>query len=436
MEQAADNIPRYYTIIAEMLSCWVYFFLFRTKKSITAIIGYTIFVTGLECFYLWFSENIVLWLWPIHMMLLYSVMFLYMRLVIDRPGKTVFYYTTKAFLVAEFIASFEWQIAYFYQWHAFLPKWAMVIITILFYVACLLVIYCLERKWGRDSKHVEINVQENIIAATIAIAVFLLSNIGFFERNTPFSGGSMMDMFTIRTISDFMGLILLFAFQSRIAQAEMRNTMALLNRNLREQYNKYRNYQDGIKLINIKYHDLRHQVENLKELVSGKEEMLLIDNIESELREYRPYFQTGNEVLNALLDSRRSFWNNNRITVTAVADGKILEFMNVADICSMIGNALDNAQESVCRIEEIEKRLIRVEIAEQKNFVMIVVENTCGQRVRFENGLPKTTHKDVENHGYGTQSILQVVKKYDGSVVFDQIEDWFSMKILLPTKRS
>lgn len=435
MDMAVDNIPRYYTIIAEMMSCWVYFFLFKQKQSTVKIVFYTVIVASLEIFYLWVSESIAFWLWPAHMIILFSIMFLYMKLVIKRSSKTVFYYTTKAFLVAEFIAAFEWQIVYFYKWNTFFAKWAMGIVMILFYSVCLVLAYFLERKWGRDSQYIEITMQENIIAVTIAIAVFFLSNIGFFMSNTPFSGGSMMDLFAIRTISDFLGLVLLFAFQSRIAQAEMKNNLAILDQNLREQYNKYRNYQDSINLINMKYHDLRHQMENLKELVNGKEEMLLINNIESELREYRPYFRTGNDVLNALLDSRRTLWNNNRITITAVADGKLLEFMNVADICSVIGNALDNALESVCLIEEIDKRLIHIEIAEQKSFVMIVVENTCEQHVKFENGLPKTTHKDKKNHGYGTQSILQVVQKYDGSVVFDQTGDWFSMKILLPAKQ-
>lgn len=435
MELSLENIPRYYTLIAEMMSCWVFFSLFKQKQSMVKIILYTIVVVGLEWFYLQVSESIQIWFWPIHMTILFSIMFLYMKLVINRPGMTVFYYTTKTFLVAEFIASFEWQIIYYYKWNTVFPECAMAVITILFYAVCLVFYYFLERHWGKDSKHIEISMQENIIALAIAIVVFLFSNIGFLKSDTPFSGESLLDLFTIRTISDFMGLVLLYAFQSRIAQAEMRKDLAILDRNLREQYNKYRNYQDSINLINMKYHDLRHQMENLKEQVNGKEQMILINNIESELREYRPYFQTGNDVLNALLDSRRTLWNNNQVTITAVADGKMLEFMNVADICSMIGNALDNALESVCLIEDVDKRLIHIEIAGQRNFVMVVVENTCERRVTFENGLPKTTHADKDNHGYGTQSILKVVQKYDGSVVFDQTGDWFSMKILLPEKQ-
>ncbi|MBO6127499.1 MAG: GHKL domain-containing protein [Pseudobutyrivibrio sp.] len=436
MEIISQNIPRVFTILAEMLSCMVYVSLYKERKEFKHIFLCTLCFAIVEVAYLKVSDSIQQWFWPIHMIILFVIMLIYLKATINRSWQTMIYCTTKAFIAAEFIAAFEWQFNFFYEWNQKFDMFTQSVIAFAFYIVCLVALYFFESYWGRDSRHIEISIQEDIIAGAIVVVVFILSNIGFFLDNTPFSGGTINDLFSIRTISDFMGLVLLFAFQSRIAQIEMRNALAILDRNLREQYNKYRNYQDSINLINMKYHDLRHQMENLKEQtdVADSEKMLLINNIESELREYRPYFQTGNDVLNALLDSRRSLWNNNQITITAVADGKILEFMNVADICSVIGNALDNAMESVCMIDRVDKRLIHIEIGEQKNFVMIVVENTCEQKVKFENGLPKTSHKDTKNHGYGTQSILTVVKKYGGTVVFDQKDDWFSMKILLPAK--
>jgi sensor histidine kinase regulating citrate/malate metabolism len=43
--------------------------------------------------------------------------------------------------------------------------------------------------------------------------------------------------------------------------------------------------------------------------------------------------------------------------MTSVADGSLLDFMNVVDICSIFGNALDNAIESVLRIDDRKKGL-------------------------------------------------------------------------------
>ncbi|MFR7377939.1 MAG: GHKL domain-containing protein [Oliverpabstia sp.] len=45
----------------------------------------------------------------------------------------------------------------------------------------------------------------------------------------------------------------------------------------------------------------------------------------------------------------------NHIQITCVADGKLLDFIHVTDLCSIFGNALDNAIEHVIMIPEAEK---------------------------------------------------------------------------------
>ena len=45
----------------------------------------------------------------------------------------------------------------------------------------------------------------------------------------------------------------------------------------------------------------------------------------------------------------------NYIQITCVADGKLLDFIHVTDLCSIFGNALDNAIEHVIMIPEVEK---------------------------------------------------------------------------------
>lgn len=68
MDFAINNIPREYTIIAEMMSCWVFFFLFKPRKSTVKIILYSIIVIVLEALYLRISKDIQFWFWPVHML--------------------------------------------------------------------------------------------------------------------------------------------------------------------------------------------------------------------------------------------------------------------------------------------------------------------------------------------------------------------------------
>ena len=100
-----------------------------------------------------------------------------------------------------------------------------------------------------------------------------------------------------------------------------------------------------------------------------------------------------------------------KIALTYVVDGARLDFMDVMDICSIFGNALDNAIECEKKIPETEKRMIHV---------------------NFEQNLPVTTKKQAEFHGYGLKSLRHTVHKYGGEVDIDVEDQWFRLKILIP----
>ena len=106
--------------------------------------------------------------------------------------------------------------------------------------------------------------------------------------------------------------------------------------------------------------------------------------------------------------------------------------MDIMDISALFGNALDNAIESVIAIPEKEKRLIHLTISKDKGFVRIRMENCYGGELDFENGLPQTTKKDRNYHGYGLKSMRSTVQKYNGSVRVEAKDGWFELRILIP----
>ena len=115
-----------------------------------------------------------------------------------------------------------------------------------------------------------------------------------------------------------------------------------------------------------------------------------------------------------------------------MADGALLNFMDVMDLSAVFGNALDNAIECEERIAEPEKRLIHVSVSAQRGFVLIRFENYCEDTPNFLEGLPVTTKKDQNYHGYGLKSIRYVAKKYGGTVTIRMEKQWFVLQVLLP----
>lgn len=430
------NIPRLYTIFAEVMACLVYFLILDRKRSRFCISLITIAMFGSELAYLALSADITLLFWPVHMLILILMMYGYLKLCIQASAVMTAYYTLKAFLYAEFMASFEWQFSSYYQWPELFSLPVQFLIAFMVYFICCLLFWRLEKREQREAGLSEISMQELMIASAITIVVFVMSNFSFLVEDSPFSASGLFDMFNIRTLFDLMGLVVIYAFQSRILEIEAKADIASMEVALRDQYNKYRNYQDSIELIHLKYHDLKHQLEDLRGSLHDDGQKLLIDHIESELKEYSPQLDTGNAVLNALLDSRRVLCQRKGITVTAVADGRLLSFLSTADLCTIVGNALDNAVECVSEIEDPQKRLIHLEVTSNKGFVLIRVENPVERPVHFTGGLPQSEKAITAGHGLGTRSIQRTVNKLGGNAVFECVNDTFVLRIIFPVFRS
>lgn len=177
-------------------------------------------------------------------------------------------------------------------------------------------------------------------------------------------------------------------------------------------------------LINIKYHDIKHMESSgaKRELVESDQKLLDL---------YGLLIDCGNGALNTVLTEKNAVCQNNDIDFTVMADGKLLDFMQPADIYSLFGNALDNAVE--CQLElPKEERHIRLTVKAVQDMVSIVCENTCHAKLKFDNGLPRTTKGDNGYHGFGTKSIAAVCKKFGASFRMSCDGESFTLEILIP----
>ena len=126
-------------------------------------------------------------------------------------------------------------------------------------------------------------------------------------------------------------------------------------------------------------------------------------------------------------------------TAIAITSPEIYSFMLIPIfpsfgrcICSIFGNALDNAIECEVKIPEKEKRLIHVTVSKQKQFLILRFENYCEETLQYQEGTPVTTKKEKEFHGYGLKSIQYTVNKYEGAVSVNLEDNWFELKVLIP----
>lgn len=432
MGNVYTDIPRFYTALAEWAACMVY--VLSLQKRIQGIKRYSLYFGYLviQSAFLVFTEECGMVLWIPCMLGAAGMMFLFMYSCIQNSVLTVCLIWAKAFLVAEFAASLEWQLhVFFFSKSIHSYYWIQSAFLLIVYITVFGLVFFMERKTGKYLD--EVSKKDCVMAVGIAIIAFSFSNLSFIFSNTPFTSSIQADIFIIRTLVDLCGIALMFVLQIQIHERIAEKEINAVRAALKSQYEQYRNYQESFEMMNMKYHDIKHQIAGVRAEKNLEKRNQWLDEMEKELDIYSLLGHTGNHVLDGILAGKNIHCQKHNIKITCVADGKLLNSIHVTDLCTIFGNALDNAIECVSLIEDDKKRVIHLAVSKEKNFIYIQIENYCEKEFKIgKNQLPETTKKDKKEHGYGLQSIKHTVEKYKGSMIYTLENSWFELKILIP----
>ncbi len=434
MESIYQDIPRIYTAIAEWAACMVYLLLLKKsgRKKFFAIKSVAALV--IQILFLEFTGGLPIIFWIPCMMTAALLMYFFIWLCGDVTAKECLYCCTKAFLLAELAASLEWQLHTYLSVtrlpFLYIGRFALLIAV---FTAVFALSYFMEKSMFLRSYLEQLSMKEVLAATGCVVVIFAFSNMSFVVTNSPFTAQIKADVFIIRTLIDMMGVIILYAFQRRIGEYVAEAEINAMQNTLKAQYEQYRNYLESVEMIQIKCHDLKHQIAGLRTETDAEKRKEWLDAMEQELNANEIDINTGNKVLDAILGGKSLRAKKNHIQMTCVINGKLLDFLHVTDICSIFGNALDNALENAIMIADERKRLIHITVSEQKGFVFIKIANYCENPIEIKSGkMPETTKSDKKNHGFGLKSIRQSVEKYGGAVTAVMDQNWFELNLLFP----
>lgn len=428
------DIPRFYTALAEWVACMVFILPLkkRFQKWETGLLMAAMLLVQSAFLVLTGDLKIVFWIPCMIFAVLLMIGFIFG--CCDVGITDAAYFGMIAFVAAEFLASIEWQIVCFF-WSGVVPDWAiqMLVLTGTYGIIAAVLLKVVHLHLPKDGR-MNITQKEYFSGLLIAIAVFSVSNLSYITVNTPFSGRYSFEVGNIRTLVDLGGIAILYAHLIQCCELRVRKELEAVQNVLQNQYVQYKQSRESIELINYKYHDLKHQIAFLRSEEDKEKREEFLNRMEEEIRQYEAQNKTGNKVLDTVLTTKSLYCAKHGITFTCVADGTLLEFMDVMDICSIFGNALDNAIECELKIPDKEKRLIHVTVSKQKNFLILRFENYYEDALLYKEGALVTTKKEKEYHGYGLKSIRYTVNKYEGAVTIDTKENWFDLKILIPIR--
>lgn len=435
MNMAVLDIPRLYTAIAEWLACMIYVLLLPPRMRRQRQLPAAALCLGVQCLFLIATDDVAIIWWIPCMAAAFALMVGQLLLLCDLDLKTACYVGVHAFVLAEFAAALEWQLHYF-LWGENPPVWwqQYALLAAVFGVVYLLYGFIAYRL-STPQWRLPVTRSELVNVIVIGILIFAMSNLSFYHRENPFSGVYARDIMNIRTLVDFAGNTVLVAYYIQRKQNHARKELSALQNVLESQYAQYRMSRETIELIDRKYHDLKHQIAALRAEPDAEVREQWLRAMEADIRAYEAQNKTGHHVLDTVLTGKSLYCQSQGIELVVVADGKLLQFMDVMDICTVFGNALDNAIECELKIPDKSRRIIRLMLSAQKQFLLLKVENYCPDPPSFRAGLPVTTKSDASSHGFGLKSIRATAEKYGGSMTAGVEDEWFVLKMLIPLQQ-
>ena len=271
---------------------------------------------------------------------------------------------------------------------------------------------------AKNETYKKVDLRFNYLSfAIIFLCIGLTRVAAYFEE----SDSVTVSLYAIAACG--MALIVQLVLSETVALQNENNSIRMLWEEDRKQYALSK---ATIDTINIKYHDLKHQLHGMN---LPQEE---IDKIKDAVRVYGSRIRTGNEALDVLLTENSLRCGEQGIQLTYTGNGADFSFMNVMDVYSLFGNAVSNAVEAVQKVKNPEKRVIDILSERKGDLINITVTNYFSGQLVLDNGLPVTTKAEEKGfHGYGMKSMQLIAQKYGGNLHCSADGDLFMLHIYL-----
>ncbi len=217
-----------------------------------------------------------------------------------------------------------------------------------------------------------------------------------------------------------------------ISSEHHRREIEVMKARIQEQYQSSVNRQEMDKEIMRVYHDLKNQLLGMSSPHDNEQRNQLINQILLQVESHEKVLYSGNTVFDSLLDSKIQVTNTLGVTLNLWIEKGDYSFLDNKDICSIVGNALDNAIEAVVKVTDTSQRVIQVKMFLRHGVCTFKVENPYVGQLQEKNKKYLTQKNEPLRHGIGLSSIRYCIEKYGGQMKITTDNQWFALTVTIP----
>ena len=273
-----------------------------------------------------------------------------------------------------------------------------------------------------------------MMAVAIPLTIASLNNLAKYCKNAV----SLKKIQFLSALS-MLGIVVLILFLIYIQDINQKMKRFLeIERALKQ---TQKNYYDALIQKEEETKKFRHDAINhimcIQELAQqGELEAVkqYINGIHGEMeRIQKCCYSVGSMVLDAVLNRYLSMLPED---VKIRVSGFLQEQLPISDVelCTIFSNLMRNSVEELQKQEKGEKYItVKVHTGEN-DFTLEICNSATGEKPGKRGGLPETSKKEKEKHGYGLHNVKETIEKNYGSFQWESTTEKFKVKVRLPLR--
>ncbi len=242
------------------------------------------------------------------------------------------------------------------------------------------------------------------------------------------------------TGSNYILLVLLFfviavcvvflRFSVLSSEARKQEEVLVLLRNSREHSEDIESLKKSVSIIR---HDMKKHIGVAEQLIAegkytdARAYLNELDKENATVTEQARF--CANTVVDAVLKRSNTKMREKNVDFLVRIQGELDCYVKEIDLCTMLTNLLDNAEEAAEQCEG--ERTVIFEGRGDDQSLYICVRNTIAESVVKRNPTMQSTKNDAHLHGWGLQSVQDVVRRYDGAYRNEEEDHWFQSEIYI-----
>ena len=302
---------------------------------------------------------------------------------------------------------------------------ALVITKLIFFIITRVVIHLVKPEEIILKSKEYFAVALSFICSVIIIVYF--AEVQFHSEKSTLEFSTVVVLFSVVLIN--VSSSVLFAILVKWNRERTHHMMIDLQ--FQEQKKMNQSICSAYKSLEILQHDMKNDLLSLQALIHDgkidKAEQFVQRYTRTKLDQFQIYVHTGHELIDAIINIKLNYAREMKIDVLCQITADFNSF-DMEDIVSIFSNAIDNAIES--SVQQI-SRFISVVMENKRDYLHISIGNAIDKSVLDNNSELRTTKKQRDYHGYGTQSMQHIVEKYDGMIDYYENNNVFYADILL-----